>query len=458
MNNKNNKLQYFIWIPFIIMISVSLVINLPMLFFFGILWLIIFGIISGVKQYLINKNHDIKLMNNLLIEKDILNKLIYETQELQSNLTNKFNSFDSQSFKDKNIINNKVNEYNNLFNKQISKIEHKINSSISNDESPKINYNQTEYLKNKEEIKMMIDKLKDQKTELENCKNECNNIIMEKYEEFEKFKENFVKQNSKVYKKLIDLNQRYRFTKYPFFREYEVECNSKKQFDNFNYEKCLITIIERDERYFYNLEKNYTKLEDEYAKYLNEYESIKCLMLNKLDYKFTEIPFATFNITEKQIYNNFFQEKFNKPEILIYVKYATPLGRNFCEDSKKYDLNQILDIIKKYELEKQRQQIEMAEKQKRLEERKVKEQKLRELDKLEAKLVRKEQELNQKEQDFLNATKEHIYTTNAIKANSQDFNIDKDLSLTQKLKLLKDKFDNGEITYEEYQAKRKELI
>ena len=39
-----------------------------------------------------------------------------------------------------------------------------------------------------------------------------------------------------------------------------------------------------------------------------------------------------------------------------------------------------------------------------------------------------------------------------------EIEVDENLTISQKMKLLREKFDNGEITYEEYQAKRKELI
>ena len=66
--------------------------------------------------------------------------------------------------------------------------------------------------------------------------------------------------------------------------------------------------------------------------------------------------------------------------------------------------------------------------------------------------------LNQKEQEFINATRDHIYTAEKIDVAKEEIIIDENLTLSQKLKLLRTKFDNGEITYEEYQSRRKGLM
>ena len=90
--------------------------------------------------------------------------------------------------------------------------------------------------------------------------------------------------------------------------------------------------------------------------------------------------------------------------------------------------------------------------------RKEKNAKLKNLDKKEKELAKKEAEITKKEKEFLEATKEHIYTIDTNSINIHDAEINDTMTLTQKMKILKEKFNKGELTYEEYQEKRKEII
>ena len=73
-------------------------------------------------------------------------------------------------------------------------------------------------------------------------------------------------------------------------------------------------------------------------------------------------------------------------------------------------------------------------------------------------LEKKEQEINIKEKEFLDATKEHIYCAENKMITNFSMEINDTMTLTQKMKILKEKFNNGELTYDEYQKKRKEII
>ena len=457
-NEKDKKQHYIAWIPFCILLFIALGSDKQGLFWLGFFWLIGVYIAYSIKYGLISKNHDKDLLNNLSIQKDNLEDLLYKTRQMNLDLVDEFESLEQQFNKDKDINFDKFNEYIKIHDKQINKINQLINNTITKQDRLQTDIYENDYYKLKEEITTLIDSLQKEKKELEHNKVECNSKIVEIGRQIRKYREDFVKHNSELYKKLTQLNENIKFSQNQFYRQYEVDCNSKNQFDNFNYEKYLMSEIDNEKTYYYDLENNYQESEEKYKEYLKKYKELKDIISNEKDYKFSEISFAQFNMIEKEFYDILFQQKFNKPKVVIDVKYISPSGRNFYEDSKQYSFNEVIDIVKNKVNEEKQKLLEIEEKQKQLEEKRAKEKRLRELDKLEVKLAQKEQEINKKEKEFLEATKEHIYTADKIETKKQEIEIDENLSLTQKLKLLKEKFDNGEITYEEYQAKRKELI
>ena len=70
-------------------------------------------------------------------------------------------------------------------------------------------------------------------------------------------------------------------------------------------------------------------------------------------------------------------------------------------------------------------------------------------------LLKREEELARKEHEFLLATKGHIYTRNETVPEQPIMEAQKDSA--DRLTLLRDSFERGEITFEEYQEEKKKL-
>ena len=94
-------------------------------------------------------------------------------------------------------------------------------------------------------------------------------------------------------------------------------------------------------------------------------------------------------------------------------------------------------------------------------EKRAKEKKLRELDKLEKQLKEKESQINEKQQEFEKATQGHIYS--ADKEVIQEVVVEPETkseqkSISERMRDIKYKYDNGEISYEEYKIQRQKLL
>lgn len=268
----------------------------------------------------------------------------------------------------------------------------------------------------------------------------------------------YVKNHSIMYKNIKELNYKYKFDrdicKTHNYYEY---LNSKRQLDCFNYEKWIFQQIDQDPEFFNSFSKIYEENEKEYNEYIKEYSALKKFR-EEIDIEDLDLEYETFNYIEREIYNESKHPPITKPNIILEISYTSPTGRNYYSDKHQYSYYNLLEIIKDKDEQEKRIIVEKRKKELLMEQRKVKESKLRELDKLEKKLAEKEQELNKKEKEFFEATKEHIYTNEKVLINNKGTETNKNLTISQKLKLLREKFDNGEITYDEYQIKRKELM
>lgn len=273
----------------------------------------------------------------------------------------------------------------------------------------------------------------------------------------EKYK-SFVKQNSPMYTSIKELNNNYDFDrktcKSHHYHEY---LNSKRQLDNFNYEKWIYQKMNEESEFFDNFEKIYENNLKKYNNYSSEYALLKNFR-KEIEIESLELDYETFNYIEREIFNENKQSAITKPSISLEISYTSPSGRNHYSANHTYTYYDLLEMVKEKEEQEKQILAERKKKEKLAEEKRAKEKKLRELDKLEKKLAEKEQEINKKEKEFLEATKEHIYTTDNVDIDNAEIEIDENLTISQKMKLLREKFDNGEITYEEYQAKRKELM
>lgn len=268
----------------------------------------------------------------------------------------------------------------------------------------------------------------------------------------------YVKRRSNIYQAMLDLNNKYHFDrelcKQHNFKEI---LNSKRQVENFDYEKWIFQKMAEKPEFFRKLEMVYEDNIKLYDEYLSEYQNI-CNFKKESEYEDLELEYEIFNYIEKEIYKESKQKAIIKPSIALSISYTSPTGRNHYSDKYVFTYEEIKQQFRN-KLEKDKELLlERQKKEDIVQAKKEKERKLRELDKIEKRLTEKEQEIIEKEKEFLEATKEHIYTADRIEVKSTEVEIDEDLSLSQKLKLLRTKFDNGEITYEEYQAKRKDLM
>lgn len=281
-----------------------------------------------------------------------------------------------------------------------------------------------------------------------------NNLTTQKVAQYK----SYVKQNSPMYKSIKELNGNYDFDrktcKSHHYHEY---LNSKRQLDNFNYEKWIYQKMNEESEFFDNFEKIYENNLKKYNKYSSEYALLKNFR-KEIEIESLELDYETFNYIEREIFNENKQSAITKPSISLEISYTSPSGRNHYSANHTYTYFDLLEMVKEKEEQEKQILVERKKKEKLVEEKLAKEKKLRELDKLEKKLAEKEQEINKKEKEFLEATKEHIYTTDNVAIDNAEIEIDENLTISQKMKLLREKFDNGEITYEEYQAKRKELM
>ncbi len=268
----------------------------------------------------------------------------------------------------------------------------------------------------------------------------------------------YVKQNSPMYKNIKSLNAEYKFDrticKTHHYHEY---LNSKRQLDNFNYEKWIIQKMTEESEFFDSFEQIYEDNAKNYKEYTNKYNELKKFR-KEIEIEDLELDFESFNYIEREIFNESKHETITKPNISLEISYTSPSGRNHYSANHTYTYSDLLSMVREKEEQEKQLQAEKEKKEKLAAEKRAKEKKLRELDKLEKKLAEKEQEINKKEKEFLEATKEHIYTTDNVAIDNAEIEIDENLTISQRMKLLREKFDNGEITYEEYQAKRKELM
>lgn len=268
----------------------------------------------------------------------------------------------------------------------------------------------------------------------------------------------YVKQNSDMYKNIQKLNSEYAFDRNTcrIYKYYE-QLNTKRQFDNFNYDKWISTQIDNRPTFFSKLKDVYEKSETLYQEYLKQYYKLRKYK-SEIETENSKLDYETFNYIEKELFNECILPSITKPSIDLEISYTSPSGRNHYSDRHTYSY---LTLLNKIQLKKEREDMLLSERLKKEQlaaARKEKNAKLKNLDKKEKELAKKEAEIIKKEKEFLEATKEHIYTIDTNSINIHDAEINDTMTLTQKMKILKEKFNKGELTYEEYQEKRKEII
>lgn len=271
------------------------------------------------------------------------------------------------------------------------------------------------------------------------------------------------KQYSHLYAVISSLNIRYNFNSIdnPVLK-FDPKLKSKRALENFDIYKYISDVIESNQSYFallfYKIDENIRV----YREYQSEYEKIEKYTTKEEFDKFKDnikLKYKTFLNCEKVLYKRM---KLEEPIIDLSVEchatYTSPTGRNHYWRDASYSFYQLKQMLKNIELRQQKVIIEKERKEKLAKEKREKERRLMELDRLEAKLTQKEKEITKKEQEFIEATKGHIYTADKFDEQSQTLESNKNLSLSQQLKLIREKYENGEITYAEYQSKRRDLM
>ncbi len=264
---------------------------------------------------------------------------------------------------------------------------------------------------------------------------------------------------SPLNKKLKDLNNSYNFDKYKFGKhQYYYELNSKRALDNYNYDKSFLTIINDEYDYFYSLCEKYAKIKDLYWQYDKEYGELKQFTTRELFKTFgCNLKYSIFNYIEQDIYNKSKKKNVEEPFIKIFIEYTSPSGRNYYSDKKSFTYKEIIIALGTIQENEKYKLINQREKERQQKLKREKERKLREIDKRERELIQREQELYEKETIFKKATKGHIYSADA-KPEVERLIITKEKTQYQKLKELRQQFENGEITKEEFEFERKKLI
>ena len=120
-------------------------------------------------------------------------------------------------------------------------------------------------------------------------------------------------------------------------------------------------------------------------------------------------------------------------------------------------------ILMQYTLNKPREYLIIYDQKELTKQQRAKEQaEMRDLLKNKGKLEQKEADLAQREKEFQQATQGHIYAVSDSPASIEVEqptikNAEESLSTWEKMKRLKKAYEDGEITYEEYNEKRKHL-
>lgn len=270
-----------------------------------------------------------------------------------------------------------------------------------------------------------------------------------------------VKKSSKLYSNVLKLNKKYKFNDLDHSTIYfNPELRSKRSLDNLDLYQYTLNEIEQNLSYYMHSFEKADENKEIYNKYLKEYNALEKYITQE-EYASLEnmkIKYDSYVKHEKKLFAN---SRLEKPITSISVRckaeYTSPSGRNYYEKTSSYDFGQLKEMVQQIH---KNQEMKLAEQQKKealAQKRREKEKRLRELDKLEVKLNQKEKEINRKEQEFIKATKGHIYSSDKIVEDKQN-DITENLTISQKIEVFKSKFDNGEITYEEYQTQRKNLL
>ena len=273
------------------------------------------------------------------------------------------------------------------------------------------------------------------------------------------------KEYSRLYNAINSLNSRYKFNHIGnSVLKFNPTLKSKRSLDNLNIYQYITNEIENNQSYYSSLFNKIDENIRDYKKYQSEYKSIEKYITKEEFSKFNDVKlkYKTFLSCEKRLYKKL---KLKEPTMDLCVEchatYTSPSGRNHYWRDASYSFYQLKQMLKSVEQKQQMALIERERKEKLSQEKRAKEKKLRELDKLEKQLKEKESQINEKQQEFEKATQGHIYF--ADKEVIQEVVVEPETkseqkSISERMRDIKYKYDNGEISYEEYKTQRQKLL
>lgn len=277
---------------------------------------------------------------------------------------------------------------------------------------------------------------------------------------------NYVCSNSFLYEEIIKLNNLYTFNEIDNLKDRGISCNNYNNYVNFNIKNHIKKELKVNDDfrilYSYVYENNikYNLYEKEYSKLTKFYQKENQIVsLQNL-----EMSVDDFRRIENKIYTDL---KLKKPiidfNICYYINYTSPAGRSNYTRKEYLSYTELGELIS----ETPNQKIELLEKELKRTKNllRKKELLLNKLPNREKVLAKKEKELITKERnlmyrikEFEIATKGHIYNSNENVINYKKNNNEENLNKWEKLQKIKRKYEDGEISYDEYKEERDKLF
>ena len=265
---------------------------------------------------------------------------------------------------------------------------------------------------------------------------------------------------SELYATIKKVNAQFKFENVISELSFSNTCKSKRGLENFDFDKNLQLYIEQRLSYYQDILKRLETNQSLWAEYMKKYSSIESytskdvFMALKL-----KMPYKIFWRHEKSLYTKSMLKAPTRSLSINYsATYTSPAGRNSYRRDKHYSHVDVARIIRRIYDQQEEQARKEAEKQQRAELRRQKVATAQQNEKKQKELLQREESLSQREQEFQAATQGHIYSSQHTTTDAQLEQSDEDISAWVKLKRLKQLYDNGEITYEEYARRRKELL
>lgn len=250
------------------------------------------------------------------------------------------------------------------------------------------------------------------------------------------YEEKYTAENSVLCSKLMLLNQEYKNEESSAITQvckqhiFQIECKTKTEFDRFDFNKKVIDEIRKNTFYYYSFSEVIKEAGNSYECYIEKYNNLKkAYSVKKNSYNF-EIAYTQFKYNENKLFKNNKMLPPIYPTMKIKLHYTTPSSRYSYATEMIFEYEEILTLI---------------EKSKELSESELKKQ---EMKKLRDKVRLLEEQIKQMQQGQIYSI-QHEEQAKSFKENN---------SISTSLIYYRTLFENGEITREEYEQKRKELM